>query len=120
MSDKLRILIVDDDRRMARTLVDILRVKGYEVEGAHSASEALEKLGGDRFDCVLSDIRMPGVNGVDLYRAIKGRQPDLPVVLMTAYSDDKRVKEGLEGGAIRVFFKPLDINALLEFLSSLL
>ena len=67
MSELLRILVVDDDRRMAKTLVDIFRVKGYEAEAAHSGSEALEKVMGGpfgcaqngSFDCVLSDIRMP-------------------------------------------------------------
>ena len=123
MEDKLRILVVDDDHMMARTIVDILKVKGHEAEAVHSGSEALEKVtqgsfgsAQDRpfgsahrheprhkysrwysrwqdrpFDCVLTDIKMPGVNGVDLYRAIKARRPDLPVVLMTAYSADRLV-----------------------------
>ena len=119
MSEKLRILIVDDDRRMAQTLHDIFRIRGYEAEAAHSAPEALERVAEDPFDCVLSDIRMPEVNGVELYRAIKARQPDLPVVLMTAYSTDELVKEGLEEGVIATLTKPLDINALLGFFSSL-
>ncbi len=83
---KLHILVVDDDRRMAKTLVNIFQVKGYQVEAAHSGPEALEKVAGGRFDCVLTDIKMPEMNGVELYRAIKARQPDLTVVLMTAYS----------------------------------
>ena len=116
---KLHILVVDDDRRMAKTLVNIFQVKGYEVEAAHSGPEALGKVAGGRFDCVLTDIKMPEVSGVELYRAIKARQPDLTVVLMTAYSTDKLVKEGLEEGAIAALTKPLDINALLSFFSSL-
>ena len=127
MEDTLRILVVDDDRMMARTIVDILKVKGYEAQAVHSGPEALEKVAQgsfgsaqDRpFDCVLTDIKMPGVNGVELYRAIKTRQPDLPVVLMTAYSTDSLVEEGLEEGAIAALTKPLDINRLLCFFSSL-
>ncbi len=119
MNEKLRILVVDDDRRMAKTLADIFQVKGYEVEVAHSGPEALEKVAGGRFDCVLTDIKMPEMNGVELYRAIKARQPDLPVVLMTAYSTDKLVQEGLEEGAVAALTKPLDINLLLSFFSSL-
>jgi DNA-binding NtrC family response regulator len=119
MSKKLRILIVDDDRRMAKTLQDILQVKGYESEAAYCGSEAMEKLSGGHFDCVLSDIKMPEVNGVELYGAIRAKQPDLPVVLMTAYSADKLVEEGLEKGAIAVLTKPLDIELLLSFFSSL-
>ena len=59
------------------------------------------------------------MDGVELYRAIKARQPDLPMVLMTAYSTNKLVKEGLEEGAIAALTKPLDINALLAIFSSL-
>ena len=116
---KLHILVVDDDRRMAKTLVNIFQVKGYEVEAVYSGSEALEKVAEGRFDCVLTDIKMPEMSGVELYRAIKARQPDLPVVLMTAYSTDRLVNEGLEEGAVAVLTKPLDINTLLSFFSSL-
>ena len=119
MNKEVRVLVVDDDCRMAKTLEDIFRVKGYGVDTAYSAKEAMEKLETGGIDCVLSDIRMPDVNGVELYRAIKEKNPRLPVVLMTAYSDDKLVEEGLEEGAITVFPKPLDINALFEFFSSI-
>ncbi len=119
MSKKIRILVVDDDRRMVKTLVDILKVKGHEAEGANSGYEAQEKLAKRNFDCVLADIKMPQMNGVELYRAIEATQPDLPVVLMTAYFTDKLVDEGLADGAIASLTKPLDINLLLGFFSFL-
>ena len=119
MYDTVRVLIVDDDRRMAKTLMDILKVKGYQAERAHSAEEAIELIRTEAFDCVLTDIKMPGVNGVALYRAIKKDFPEIPVVLMTAYATDALVNEGLEEGAIASLTKPLDINMLLGFLSSL-
>ncbi len=103
---------------MAKTLQDIFIIKGYETEVAHSGPEALEKVGRSLFNCVLSDIKMPDVNGVELYKAIKTHQPNLPVVLMTAYAADKLVKEGLEEGVIAVLTKPLNLNLLLGFLSS--
>lgn len=115
MNKNLRILIVDDDRRMAKTLMDIFKIKGYESEAVYSGAEALEKIKQDRFDCVLTDIKMPGMNGVELHRAIKAVEPDLPVVLMTAYSTDELVEESLQEGAIAVLPKPLDINLLLSF-----
>ena len=116
---KLRILVVDDDRRMAKTLVNIFQVKGYQAEATHSGPEALEKVAEGSFDCVLTDIKMPEMSGLELYRAIKARRPDLTVVLMTAYSTDKLVNEGLEEGAVAALTKPLDINLLLSFFSSL-
>ncbi len=119
MSEKLQILVVDDDRRMAKTLVDIFKARDHEAQAAYSGLEALEMMKRSCFACVLSDIRMPDVDGVVLYRTIKARQPDLPVVLMTAYSTDKLVNEGLEEGAVAALTKPLDINLLLSFFSSL-
>ena len=119
MNEKFRILIVDDDHAMANTLRDIFKAKAYEAQATYSGPEALDKVKKDHFDCVLTDIKMPEVNGVELYRAIKALRPDLPVVLMTSYSADVLVKEGLEEGAIATLTKPLDINLLFSFFSSL-
>ncbi len=119
MSESLRILIVDDDQRMAKTLKDIFNVKGYQAEVAHSGPEALKMARINHFNCILTDIKMYEMNGVDFYKMIKKEQPDIPVVLMTAYSADKLVKEGLEEGAIAALTKPLDIEALLSFFSVL-
>jgi len=119
MSRKPRILVVDDDRRLAWTLVDILTLKNYQAESAYSGPEALEKAKERQFDCLLTDIRMPEMNGVELYRAIKEERPHMPAVLMTAYSTDKLVQEGLEEGAVACLIKPLDIDKLFRSLSSL-
>jgi len=117
--DSLRILVVDDDQSMAKTLTDIFRVKGHQAEMAHSGPEALEKIEGASFDCVISDIKMPGMDGVALHRAIRALQPDLPVVLMTAYSEDRVIQEGMEDGVVAILRKPLNIAALLRFFSYL-
>ena len=119
MGEKLRILIVDDDQRMAGTLKDILNAKGYEADTAHAGPEGLRKVTEGHFDCILTDIKMPEINGVELYKEIKQKHPDIPVVLMTAYSDDKLVDEALEEGVIASLTKPLDINSLLSFFSML-
>jgi CheY-like chemotaxis protein len=71
------------------------------------------------YDCVFSDVRMPGMNGVELCRQIKARLPDLPVVLMTAYSTDALVQEGLEEGVVAVLSKPLDLDFVLALCASL-
>ncbi|MGD1994940.1 MAG: response regulator [Anaerolineae bacterium] len=118
MADPTRILIVDDDPSMTKTLSDVFALEGYQSEVAHSGPEALSKIAHSCFDCMLTDIRMPGLNGVDLYRAIKARQPGLPVVLMTAYSADMLIQQGLAEGAIAALTKPLKIDQLLAFLSS--
>ncbi len=125
MSEVLRVLVVDDDHRLAKTLVDILRVKGFEAEAAHSGLEALDKVkaaseqGRGRFGCVLTDIKMPEMNGVELLDAIRTIQPEIPLVLMTAYATDTLVGRGLKEGALAALPKPLDINQLLLFFEAL-
>lgn len=119
MSNKLNILVVDDDRRMAKTIVDILIVKGYAADFAYSGSEALEAIENRNYDCILTDIKMPSMNGIEFYQEVKELYPETPVLLMTAYATDALVNEGLEEGAIGVMTKPLDISMLLGFISSL-
>ncbi len=119
MKTPVRILVVDDDRRMTRTLSDILAIHGYECKEAYSAEEALYLAFNEPFDCVITDIRMPGMDGVDLFHQIHERQPDLPVILMTAYASDERISEGVDKGAFGVITKPLEINQILGFLSAL-
>jgi DNA-binding response OmpR family regulator len=119
MNPKLRILIVDDDKRMTRTLADILSMSGYEAVEANSGQDALEKVRTQVFECVLSDVKMPDMNGVDLHRLLHQVQPGLPVLLMTAYAADELIRQGLDDGVVGVFDKPLSMNHLLAFFSSL-
>ena len=119
MNPKLNLLIVDDDQRMTRTLADILRLDGHEAVEASSGPQALEKVKTQVFDCVLTDVRMPNMDGVELHRQLRQIQPGLPVILMTAYAADTLTRQGLDEGVVGVLDKPLDINHLLGFLTSL-
>jgi len=119
MGRKLQILIVDDDPSMRKTLTDIFRVKGHQAQAAGDGFEALEKMKANRFDCVLTDIKMPGMDGVELSRLIGEAWPEAPVLLMTAYADDALTREELVEGVIAVLSKPLPLNALLDFFTYL-
>ena len=119
MDQNLHILIVDDDRRITRTLTDILNVSGYQTTEASSGPDALEKARTMTFDCVISDIKMPEMDGVELHRRLHEIQPGLPVMLMTAFASDILTSQGLDEGVVGVLDKPLDINHLLGFLTSL-
>lgn len=119
MTEQLQILIVDDDVRMTHTLADILTLKGHQPVCVSSGVEALEKLDQSQFDCVLTDIRMPEMDGVELFMEIHKRRPELPVVLMTAYASQSLVEQGLKAGAAGMLEKPLDLNQLLGFFSCL-
>jgi CheY-like chemotaxis protein len=119
LTQKFRILIVDDDKRMTRTLADILNLAGYEAVEAASGPQALELTRAQAFDCVLTDVRMPDMDGVEFHHQLRQSQPGLPVVLMTAYASDEIVRKGLEEGVVGVLDKPLDISQLLSFFTSL-
>ncbi|EKD38336.1 MAG: Response regulator receiver protein [uncultured bacterium] len=119
MMEKLRILVVDDDRRMVKTICDILKVKGFEPIEAYSGEEAVAKVKEKEPDCVLMDIKMPGIDGVEALHLIKTACPGLPVVLMSAFATPEQVEEAEEQGAYTVLTKPINIQILLSFLSLL-
>jgi CheY-like chemotaxis protein len=119
VNQKLRVLIVDDDPHMTSTLADILELQDYETTQVSSGPEAIEKVKEVSFDCVLTDIKMPGMDGVQLFLELRKHQPGLPVIFMTAYAAGDLIQRGLESGAVGVLNKPLDIHLLLNFLAAL-
>jgi DNA-binding NtrC family response regulator len=116
---KRRALIVDDEVLMVRTLSDILRMRGWEVEGLHAGEAALERLREAKFDVVLMDVRMGGMTGVDALRVIREEHPGQPVVLMTAYSTAELLAEAERQGAVKILSKPLAIHGLLQMLETI-
>jgi DNA-binding response OmpR family regulator len=119
MLENIKVLVVDDDRRMVKTICDILNVKGHEAIEAYTGIEAVEKVKSDNPDCVLMDIKMPGVNGVDALGMIRDISPFLPVILVSAYAEDEVWAIAREKGAYACLTKPVDIQTLLSFLSLL-
>ncbi len=120
MNRTVNVLIVDDNEMMAKTLKDILVAKGFDAETAHSAIEAMELMEHNKYDCVISDIRMPDMSGIELFHMLRIREPGLPVILMTAYTRDEEIEKNLENGLLAVLNKPLKLEALFSFLHSLL
>ena len=118
MTEKIHILIVDDNRSMAKTLEDILVFEGYVPNTAFSGSEALKMLGSQKVDILLTDVRMPDMNGVELYREMRKTLPNLVTILMTAYAADDIIRAGIQDGIKTVLTKPLDIDFLLKLISA--
>jgi len=118
MSETLTILVVDDDPSMASTLADILDVKGFEVHAANSGAEALEILRDHPVNILLTDVKMPDMNGVELYWATRKTYPNLITLLMTAYAADDIIQKGMAEGIKTVLIKPVDIDFLLTLLST--
>ena len=122
MSDAARpnILVVEDDADMRQMLEEELPVSGFDVAGAASAAEALARLEERRFDVVVTDQVMPGLRGSDLLVEIRARQPELPVIIMTAFGSVDAAVEAMKGGAFHYLTKPFRIEQLLDTIRSAL
>jgi two-component system response regulator HydG len=119
MEKKIKVLVVDDDRRMVKTICDILQFKGYETEQAYCGEDAVEKAKEDGLDCVLMDLKMPGIDGIETLKIIKEMRHGLPVMLMSAYATLEQSEEAKREGAHALLAKPIDIQAALLFISQL-
>src|SRR5882672_526806 len=109
-----RVLIVDDEPVQVRSIGRALRSRGYEVESASNGRDAASKLQPDAFDVVLSDIAMPGMDGIALLQFIRERNLDVPVVLVTGEPAVSTAVKALEFGAFHYLTKPLEIPDLEE------
>lgn len=107
------ILLVDDNVALLENLAEILRDADAEVAPASSVPEALALLEERTFDLVVTDMRMPGMGGVELLQHVHERCPGLPAVVMTAYSRDTTLHRAWEHGILAVLPKPVDVRALL-------
>lgn len=116
----MRILLVDDEQSLLMTLAANLELDGFDVTTAESGQRALQLFETAHFDLVLSDIRMPGMNGVELFRAIRAKRPDLPVILMTAFALEGMVKDAIAEGVFTVLPKPFDVAHLVSALTTAL
>jgi len=115
----LRVLVVDDNASILRFLMSALTSTGCQVTTAATAEQALEVLGDDAFDLVVSDIKMPGLSGLDLLRAIKGKQPGTPVVLITGVPSVNSAVFGLRHGAYDYLPKPFSVTEIKELIQRL-
>lgn len=117
-----RILIVDDDTDNLANLSDILTDIGYETETACDGQIALDKIASNcpkderRFDLCLLDLKMPGMDGIELLKEIRSRNPDLRAIMISAYVGEDGIKRALAAGTWKVLQKPVEINTLLEMI----
>jgi len=113
-----RILVVDDDPGMVRTLQDILRLHGWDVDAASNGEEAVQAVDARPYAAVLMDVRMPGMDGVTAFLRMHERRPHIPVLLMTAYAADHLLADAVRNGVLRILPKPLDLRQTLKLLES--
>jgi two-component system response regulator HydG len=108
------ILVVDDDVDTCRNLADILGDSGYHVESAHDGPAALERVRARSYDVALLDLKMPGMDGMTLYREIKRLRSGTVAIIVTAYATSETAQEALTAGAWQILPKPVDFPKLLK------
>jgi len=102
-----RILVVDDDPVIGKSFHRVLSGKGYAVISASSGQEALDKLAREDYDAVFTDIKMPGMNGIEVAARVKAARPWLPVVIVTGYGSDANEARAKAAGVAAFLRKPL-------------
>jgi DNA-binding NtrC family response regulator len=105
---KSHVLVVDDEELYRRALDRILSRVGHEVSQARDAKEALECVSSQPVDLVLADVRMPGINGLELVRQIHDINPDLPCIVITGFGSPESSVDALRAGAFWYLEKPFD------------
>ncbi|HDK26708.1 MAG TPA: sigma-54-dependent Fis family transcriptional regulator [Candidatus Atribacteria bacterium] len=107
-----KIFVVDDEQNIRKMLVRVLSSEGYTIKEAANGLEALKKLEGENCSLVLLDLKMPGLNGIEILRKIKEYDPNLPVIMMSAYGSIAEAVEAMKLGALDYLIKPFDIEEL--------
>jgi len=114
VSRDLEIAVIDDDQSFRVALVESLSSLGYRADGYASADDYIGLIGGKSFDCVVTDIHMPGMSGLDLMKRLAAGGSTTPVVLITARSDTNLEAKAAAAGAACLLRKPFEINELIE------
>ena len=111
---EIRILLVDDEEEFIETLAERIRIRGCVVDISFSGEEALARLKDTVPDAMVLDLKMPGMDGMDVLRQVaKGPSP-IPVIILTGHGSDKDRVEALRLGAFAYLQKPVDVELLLE------
>jgi DNA-binding NtrC family response regulator len=118
--DKKKILIVDDDPKICETLSDILEEAGYEVFTACNGQNALEKIRFDSFNLVITDIKMPIMDGMALLKEIEKSHANIEVIVITSYGNQGQQVEATRLGAYEYLSKPLNLDQLKNIIARVL
>jgi DNA-binding NtrC family response regulator len=116
------ILIVDDDPGFTTTLKNILSKRGYSVAVAQTGEAAISKVQGDNFCLILIDLKLPTINGLETYLAIKKIKPEIMAIMITGYRQEMAdlIQDALNNSAYTCLYKPLDIEFLLNLIDKIL
>ncbi|HLN00353.1 MAG TPA: response regulator [Bryobacteraceae bacterium] len=114
MAEKQIVVGVDDDFRVRESIESLVESAGYMPRVFSSAEEFLGSGALGEATCVITDVRMPGIDGVELQRRIRLQRPNMPVIFISAHFEDEIRRRALEGGAADFMYKPFDAADLLR------
>jgi DNA-binding response OmpR family regulator len=111
-------LVVEDELAIARAYARTLTSYGYEVENASDGEAARSLLQGRSFDVIVSDVWMPGMDGIDVVRAARAHDLDVAVIVLTGAPSEEVAERALESGAMMYLVKPFDLRALVQVVAN--
>ena len=109
----MHILFVDDEQEFLELMSNRLQKRGFEVTIAHEGERALELVREQSFDAMVLDVKMRGLDGIEVLRRVKEIKPELPVLLLTGHASMEVAMTGVETGAVDYLLKPVPINDLI-------
>ncbi len=114
MSDPIRVLLIDDEQIFVDSLTRVLRRRGMVVQSAPNGAAALELLSKEEVDVIVLDVRMPGMDGIATFKAMRERDAVTPVIFLSGHIDIKQVSQALKDGCAEVLLKPCPIDNLVS------
>ncbi|MDL2207808.1 response regulator [Desulfovibrio sp. OttesenSCG-928-F20] len=109
----MHILVVDDEREFLELMTNRLQKRGFTVDIAPTGEEALVLVEQGAYDAMVLDVKMPGIDGIEVLRRVKQIRPNLPVLLLTGHASIEAAMTGVETGAVDYLLKPVPINDLI-------
>jgi DNA-binding NtrC family response regulator len=117
VSERAKILILDDEPIVGDRLKPALEKCGYDVETQIDSQAAIDQLAGTRYDVLITDLKMAGPSGLDVLRFVKEQAPSTRVIVITGYATAEQAKESIKGGAVDFIAKPFRISQLRELIA---
>lgn len=108
-----KVLLLDDEVEFGSALAERLRLRDYDATAVSQAEDALTFIRSDPPDVVLLDLRMPGMDGIEVLKIIKQINPSIEVIMLTGHGDTQTVEQGMKSGAFQYVMKPIDIGELI-------
>lgn len=120
MMSKIKVLIVDDEEELASLLVERLNFRDFDTDFAITSADAIKSVENKLYDIAIIDVRLKGINGIELMKLIMQIQPQIKVILFTGYGTEEEGRRGLALGASKYIVKPINLeNLILEILDVL-